>query len=99
MTRVPDRNMDFNDRGNQVYYYYYFGEAKTLETEAQEKRTSFSPPNSINSGAHNPDQLQENFKNFKQGFSLTCDDNLYRYFISVMTCLNSCTFAVVLSFL
>jgi len=44
---VPDRNMDFNDRGNQVYYYY-FGEAKTLETEAQKKRTSFSPPSSIN---------------------------------------------------
>lgn len=48
VTCVPDRNMDFNDRCNQVYYYYYFGEAKTLETEAQEKRTSISPPSSIN---------------------------------------------------
>lgn len=48
VTCVPDRNVDFNDRCNQLYYYYYFGEAKTLETEAQEKRTSSSPPSSIN---------------------------------------------------
>ena len=54
---------------------------------------------SVHHSAAKLDQLQENFKNFKQGFSLTCDDNLYRYFISVMTRLNSCTFAVVLSFL